>query len=91
MLSPFPVSCHQNPYLFPLPLAYKRVYLPYPLTYSFFTAIASPFQDQTPPLPLMPGKAVFCYICNVAEAMDPLRYTLWLVLYSLEALKILVS
>jgi hypothetical protein len=53
----------------PLPFASMRV-LPHPPTYSFLTTLAFPFtlgcikppQDQGPPLPLMPDKAILYYI-----------------------------
>ena len=71
MFSPFWFLLHSPPILSALssfPFASKRVLL-WPLTYSRLTALASPYtgafkspQDQGPRLPLMPEKAILCYI-----------------------------
>jgi hypothetical protein len=54
----------------PLHFVSKRV-LPHPPTHSCITPLASllswgnkPPQDQVPPLPLMPNKAILCYTCS---------------------------
>ena len=84
MLFPFPVLLPQTPYPIPVPPAFMRV-LSNPPTHSHLTALAfhythwdtGPSQDQGPLLPLMPDKAIICYICCCV--MGPSMCTLWLV------------
>jgi hypothetical protein len=70
MLSPFLVSPPQTPYPISPPRFYEGTPLPtthYPLlphlpSIPLHWSIEPP-QDQGPPLPLMPDKAILCYIC----------------------------
>ena len=70
MLSPFPVSPPETGYPIPLPPASMRV-LPHLPTHSLLLPCLiillhciNPSQDQWPLLPLMPNKAILCYICD---------------------------
>jgi hypothetical protein len=68
ILSPLPVSLSQTPpHLIPLPPASIRV-LPTHLFPHHHSSIPLCWgiklpQDQGPPIPLMPNKAILCYIC----------------------------
>ena len=69
MLSPFPVPLPQTPYLLPSTYFYEGTHppiyslLPYCPSIPLHWGIKSP-QDQGPPLPLIPDKAIHCYICS---------------------------
>jgi hypothetical protein len=59
-----------NPHSHPLPLPLRWCSSTHPPTHNCFTVLALPLywgikssQDQGPPLPLMPDKAIFFYIC----------------------------
>ena len=82
MLSSFPVSPRQTP-CHPLLFTSVRVVL-HPPTHFCLTSLSSPLhwgikppQDQGPSVPLMPDKAILCYICNWSHG--PLHVYLWLV------------
>ena len=64
------LSALQHPHPIPIPFASMRVVL-HLLTHSCFTTLAIPLcwgiklaYYQRPPLPLMPDKAILCYICS---------------------------
>ena len=73
MISPFPVTSTPTTHHIlpsPFPFASIRVLL-HPPTHPLLPHLSSiplhwgikPPQDQGPPLPLMPDKAILCYIC----------------------------
>ena len=67
MISPFLVTPPQHLILPPLsllPFASMRVLL-HPFTHSHLTTLTSPYAGapSPPALPLMPEKAILCYIC----------------------------
>ena len=69
MLSPFPVSPPQTLYPLPSPCLYKGAPPPtHPLLPQCSSIplcwVIEPPQDQGAPLPLMPDKAIFCYISS---------------------------
>jgi hypothetical protein len=69
MLSPFPVSPHQTSTPISIPPASMRVRphpptLPPHLPSIHLQGGIEPSQVQVPPLPLMPNKAILCYICG---------------------------
>jgi hypothetical protein len=97
MLSPFLVSPPQIPLLlFPFPFAFKMV-LPHPPTYSQLTPPASPFTGATCLFrtKYLLYKCLPSHSCQIRQSsvtykvgtMDPLMYTLWLVVYSLGGLR----
>ena len=57
MISPFLISIPETPYPIPPPPASMRVCPPIPLYWGI-----EPSWNQGPLLPLMPGKAILCYI-----------------------------
>lgn len=79
MLSPFPIYFPETHYPFPSPPAFMRV-LPHPLTTSLPPPHPHiplhwgirPRQDQGPLLPLMPYKAILCYICRWSHRSIPM-------------------
>ena len=85
MLSPFPISSLESPYLLPAPPASMKVF-PHQLPHS----LPSPHpgipligsiehsQGQGPFLSLMPNKAILCYICSWSHGSLHVC-TLWLV------------
>ena len=69
MLSSFLVSSPETPYTCPSPCLYKGAHppthsLPPPCPGIPLHWGMEPSQDQGPPLPLMPDKAILCYICS---------------------------
>ena len=67
MISPFLITPLQTSYPIPLlsfPFASMRVLL-HPFTHSHLTTLTSPYAGapSPPALPLMPEKAILCYIC----------------------------
>jgi hypothetical protein len=74
MLSPFPVSPSQSSYPIPTsPWYYEGTSLSNP--YSCLTILKFPYseasikhpKEQESPLPLMPDKAVLCYMCRATQ------------------------
>jgi hypothetical protein len=68
MLSPLPISTPQPPIPSTIPFASKSL-LPHPPVLPHPSSIPlccgnKPPQDQGLPLPLMPDKAILCYICS---------------------------
>jgi hypothetical protein len=84
MLSPFSISPPQPPYPMPPPPASMRVF-PHLPTHP----LSSPHpgiplhwgiklsQDQGPLLPLMPDKAIFCYICDFSYVLFGWWFSSW--------------
>ena len=64
MLSPFPVSPPEKPLFHPLPVSIKV--FPHSLAGTSIPLCwgIEPSQNQRSPLPLMPDKAILCYICS---------------------------
>jgi hypothetical protein len=71
MLSPFPVPPSETPYPISLPPVSMRV-LPHPPNHPLLPPclgiplywVMEPSQEKGPPPPIMPNKAILCYICS---------------------------